>query len=256
MNGHSLEKFKQDLLALGVKPGDTVLMHSSFKSLGGIEGGAEGLFKAFQEVLGEEGTLILPALSYAFVDAGQPVFDLDQTKSCIGFLPEYFRTQVPHVIRSLHATHSCCLWGKRAEEMAAGHEKDFTPVGENSPFAKLPKVEGKILMLGCHPDHNTSMHGVEETAEPPYLLEKHFTSYVLKNGEQEIHQQAIRHNFVVDGVHWNQRYSRIIGLLDENEVSHGKVLDADCYLMSAKAVWEKGHEKLMEDPWYFVEKPV
>lgn len=252
---HSLEQFKQDLKALGVQPGDTLLMHSSYKSLGGIEGGAEGLFSALAALLGGEGTLILPALSYEGVTAAQPVFDRQNTPSCIGYLPEYFRTKVHGVIRSLHATHSCCLLGKRAQEMAAEHEMDLTPVGPHSPFAKLPQVGGKILMLGCHPDHNTSMHGVEETAVPPYLLQDHPTAYVLRDGEREIHQQAFRHNFVVKGQYCNQRYARILDLLDETEATYGKVLDGDCVLMSARAVWEKGHAKLMEDPWFFVDKP-
>jgi len=252
---HSLAQFQNDLRALGVQQGDTLLMHSSFKSLGGIEGGAQGLFCALMEVLGQDGTLILPALSYATVNAEQPIFDRANTPSCIGFLPEFFRTQVPGVVRSLHATHSCCALGKRAYEMTCDHELDDTPVGPHSPFAKLPHVNGKILILGSHPDHNTSLHGVEETAVPPYLFREERVHYVLRDGEKEIHQQALRHNFYVDGVHWDQRYARIIDLLSEKEVKKGKVLSADCVLMDAKAVWEKGHAKLMEDPWYFVEKP-
>ena len=144
---------------------------------------------------------------------------------------------------------------KRAYEMTCDHELDDTPVGPHSPFAKLPHVNGKILILGSHPDHNTSLHGVEETAVPPYLFREERVHYVLRDGEKEIHQQALRHNFYVDGVHWDQRYARIINLLSEEEVKKGKVLSADCVLMDAKAVWEKGHEKLLEDPWYFVEKP-
>ena len=45
-NRHSMEQFKKDLLALGVCEGDTIMMHSSFKALGGIEGGAEGIFRS------------------------------------------------------------------------------------------------------------------------------------------------------------------------------------------------------------------
>ena len=41
---HSAQQFRSNLLALGLKAGDTVMMHSSFKSLGGIEGGAETVF--------------------------------------------------------------------------------------------------------------------------------------------------------------------------------------------------------------------
>jgi len=33
------------------------------------------------------------------------------------------------------------------------------------------------------------------------------------------------------------------------------VLDADCVLMRAKAVWRKGKEMLTQDPFYFVDHP-
>ena len=57
---HTLQQLKQELAALGIQPGDTVLMDSSYKSLGGIEGGAKGFFEAFLELLGEKGSLVLP----------------------------------------------------------------------------------------------------------------------------------------------------------------------------------------------------
>lgn len=247
------------LARLGVQPGDTILMHSSYKSLGGIEGGAAAFFEAFLELLGPEGTLVLPALSFDSVSKKQPVFDALLTPVCpgIGYLNEYFRTQVPNVIRSLHPTHSCCMTGKHAAFLAAGHENDDTPVGRNSPFSKLPKIGGKILMLGCSPDHNTSMHGVEETAEPPYLLKREErVRFVLKDAQGNEHiQSALCHNFVLNGHYCEQRYSRILPLLNGNEIVRGKVLESDCVLMDASAVWQKGREKLLEDPFYFVERP-
>lgn len=256
MEIQSLEKLKQDLSALGIRTGDVVLMHSSYKSLGGVENGAQEFFATFLDLLGPEGTLIVPVLSYRTVNVAQPVFDRNNTPSCVGYLSEYFRTQVPGVVRSMHPTHSCCLYGKLAQQMAEGHELDDTPVGPHSPFARLPLFNGKILMLGCGTACNTSMHGVEETAQPPYLFSDNMrVDYILHDGDRVIHQHAYRHFFGegnVDHV-YAQRYSRLIPLLTDEEAKQGKVLCADSYLLSAKAVWEKGHNKLLEDPCYFVE---
>ena len=251
---HTLEQFKKDLYDLGIRPGDTVMMHSSYKSLGGIEGEAEGFFKAFMELLGPDGTLILPAFSFDSINAQNPVFNREKTPSCVGYLTEYFRTEVKGVIRSLHATHSCSLLGKRAEELASGHELDETPVGKNSPIYKLQNIGGKILMLGCSTHHNTSMHGVEETAEPPYLFDRENkrVDYTLIDGERTIFRPSLRHNFVIGENYYVQQYGKVVDLLDETEVTEGKVLDADCVLFSAEAVWKKGKAKLLEDPFYFV----
>lgn len=38
-----------------------------------------------------------------------------------------------------------------SKEITKDHEKDITPLGENSPFRKLPEYGGKILMPGCTP---------------------------------------------------------------------------------------------------------
>jgi len=257
---HSTRQLTDDLRALGVRPGDAVLMHSSWKSLGGVEGGPKAFFEAFIGLLGPEGTLILPALSYESVSAEQPVFDVKTTPVCpdVGFLPEYFRTQVPGVVRSLHPTHSCCMAGKHAAFLAEGHGLDETPVGPHSPFAKLPQLNGWILMLGCSPDRNTSMHGVEETAEPPYLLDRRGkVRYILRDADgRETERLSWQHDFDAgSGEHYIQRYSRILPLLSGDELHRGKVLDADCVLMRAAAVWKKGHDALERDPFYFVDRP-
>lgn len=249
------EKIKQDLSALGIQPGDVVLMHSSFKSLGQVEGGAQTFFEAFLELLGDEGTLVLPALSFNTVTKETPLFDRNETPGCVGYLSEYFRTNVPGVVRSMHATHSCCAIGKYAQELIKDHEKDETPVGENSPFRKLPNYNGKILMLGCGKFCNTSMHGVEELTKPPYLLDfDNPITYTLKDKDNTITIKSLRHYFLNEqGAHIGQRYDRVADLLSETEITHGFVLESECFLMDAKAVWEKGNEKLKENPYYFVD---
>ncbi|MBE6758162.1 MAG: AAC(3) family N-acetyltransferase [Ruminococcaceae bacterium] len=250
-----IDKLQRDLSRLGIHRGDTVMMHSSYKSLGeGIT--PADFFQGFLDLLGEEGTLVLPALSYETVTYEHPFFDRSETPSCVGYLSEFFRTQVTGVRRSLHATHSCTAVGKHADFLLNGHEKDLTPVGANSPISKLPQVNGKMLMLGCHPDHNTALHGVEEKGGAPYIFDPtRRISYVLKDGEQVIHQTARRHDFHKTDCDYEQKYARILDLLDEGvEYTRGKVLAADCYLLSARAVWEKGLAKLAEDPCFFVNK--
>lgn len=254
---YTKEQIKNDLYNLGVHSGDVILMHSSFKSLGEIDGGAKAFFEAFSELLGSDGTLILPSLSFATVTRDNPVFDIESTPSCVGYLAEYFRTSVTGVVRSLHATHSCCALGKYAVEITQGHEKDTTPVGENSPFTRLPRYNGKILMLGCGTRCNTSMHGVEEITEPPYCIDReNMIEYTLKDGDKILKVKSYPHNFATEsGEHWIQRYDRITELLDSDKISFGRVLDAECCLMDAKDVWEKGNRMLAREPLYFVDYP-
>ena len=54
VNIHSKKQLKEDFIRLGIKPGDKVLIHSSYKSLGGIEDGAAGFFEVITDGGGGE----------------------------------------------------------------------------------------------------------------------------------------------------------------------------------------------------------
>ena len=61
----SYEKLRADLENIGVRPGDVLVVHSSLKSMGHVEGGAECVIAALTDAIGPEGTLILPAFTFA-----------------------------------------------------------------------------------------------------------------------------------------------------------------------------------------------
>ncbi len=241
------EKMKQDFIDLGIRDDDTILMHSSLSSLGFVDGGAETVIDTLLSVL-KNGTLLVPCLSYMTVNRDNPVFDVKNTPSCIGAISEYFR-KCEGVIRSLHPTHSVCGIGKNAKEILGHHLDTDTPVGANSPFSLLRKYNGKVLMLGCTLRPNTSMHGVEETAEPWYVLTKDKTEFTLIDENGKEYRQSYRcHNF--GETRMAQRYERLANIMD---IPHGKVLEAECWLIPANEMWEKGREKLLSEEEYFVE---
>lgn len=248
-----IKKIHDDLCALGVKRGDVLLIHASYRSMGNIEGGAKAFFDALLSYLGENGTLVMPALSFDDVTPESPYFSVKETPSCVGYMTEYFRTSVEGVLRSMNPTHSCCAKGFYAKELAADHEKDITPVGEHSPFAKLPRYGGKILFIGCSTDHNTMMHGVEEAAGLPFVLAPDPVDYLLEDesGNRYPHR-AYPHYFKVDGRYLRAEYSRIEPMLANGEIRRGKLLEADCVLMDASAVWNKALNEMKRDPWAFI----
>ena len=248
------ERFFTDLAALGIRKDDTVMIHTSLRSLGKIEGGARTLASWLLEYIGDEGTLIFPAFSYNYVTRENPVFEQKSTPSNIGYFPEFVRTEVAEAKRSLHPTHSCSVIGKRRDELIKNHELDLTPVGKNSPIMKLADIGGKVLFIGCPVSHATIMHGVEELAEPPYLYEKEPIEYTMIDESGNIHKQiAKRHNFVLNGINYLQRYNKLTELLTDKEKKHGKLLEADCWCLSAEAIRRRGKEKLIEEPFFFVE---
>lgn len=236
----------QDLYNLGLQKDDIILMHSSLSSLGYVEGGADTVIDTLLTVL-NEGTLMIPALSYATVNAENPVFSVSGTPSCVGAISETFRVRAG-VIRSLHPTHSVCGFGKYAEEILSQHRNSATPAGNKSPFALLPQYGGKILMLGCGLRPNTSMHAVEELVYPWYLMKREKISFRLidENGVFT-DKEYLCHNF--NGV--IQRYDRVAELMP---VKCGMVLGAVCYLIDAAAMWKAAEKALRADEEHFIDR--
>lgn len=245
----TIGKIKADLQALGVKNGDNLLVHSSLRSLGKVEGGAETVIRGMLEALGGEGTLLFPALSYVAVNAANPVFDVCNTPSCVGALPEYFRTR-PGTVRSLHPTHSMSGIGKNTAELFGDHWRSTTSCGEFSPFRKLRDLGGWVLFLGCSTHPNTMMHAVEELVDPPYLHTDPVDYRIIREDGSAITMRVRRHNFKG----YRQRYDRLCALLKDDEIRRGKVLEADCTLLNIPAIWREGLAALQKDPFFFVEE--
>jgi len=243
------KRIAADLKAAGLRPGGVALVHSSLASLGHVPGGAETVAAGLLEALGADGTLLMPALSYEHVHAGQPRFDVRRTPSNVGTIPEHFRTR-PGTRRSLHPTHSVCGVGPGAAEILGEHHLGRTPCGPHSPFRRVRESGGQVVFLGCGMQPNTSMHGVEELVEPPYLFAGTVVFELVREDGQKRGMECRIHGF--QG--WAQRYERIAPLLEEDGLQSGKVLQATVHVLEAEKMWERGERALRRDPFFFVEK--
>lgn len=243
------DEFVRHLLELGVRPGGVLMVHSSLKALGPRAGGPAGVIEALRRALGPDGTLLMPALTYATVTPERPFYDARRTPSCVGVIPETFRL-APGVRRSLHPTHSVCAAGPMTGDLLGAHASDRTPCGVGSPFRRLPQVRGQILMLGCGLEPNTSMHAIEELVVPPYLFGEPLAyTMVLEDGSR-VERMYTPHDFAG----WKQRYDRIGQMLEAPALRVGAVLGARCHLLDAPRLWERALEALRADPLAFVER--
>ena len=118
----------RDIHTLDLDPHGTVMIHSSCKAIGLVEGGAHTVLDAWCDFY-REGLLIFPTHTWDRVGKEHPVFDSRRDPSCVGILSELFR-QRPGVVRSLHPTHSVAALGKDAREYTAGEEKAVTPLAQ------------------------------------------------------------------------------------------------------------------------------
>lgn len=202
---------------LGVKPGDVVLVHSSMRGLGYIDGGPNAVVDALLEAVGSDGTVLFPTLTGRATDGPEypPAIELSSTRCAafVGIVPETARTRAD-AIRSVHPTHSVVAIGANREEWTSGHQNGHSPCDEASPYFRLMEQGGKILLLGgvTH-DSNTSLHCIEELAAVPYHLQHDVTNGTVRLSGGDI-------VIVPNQLHlWQNRYSHLDLLRDFNVVA-------------------------------------
>jgi aminoglycoside 3-N-acetyltransferase len=167
-----------DLAALGLSTGDTVLVHSSMKAIGWVPGGRVAVVQALLDVLGPDGTLVVPAQTggnseprlwtnppvpqewWPVIREHMPAFDPAITPSLgIGAVAEAVRTW-PGAVRSDHPHTSFAAVGARAAALMARHDLE-SQLGEGSPLRALEDVGARVLLLGAGFDACTAFHLAE-----------------------------------------------------------------------------------------------
>ena len=170
---------RQDIIdgirSLGVEAGDLLLVHSSLRSFGRVEGGARAVADALIASVGPTGTLILPTFNY-----GQLPYDPATTQSLTGAITDAF-WRMPGVLRSRHPTHSFAAAGPMAAGLLAGDENVET-FGRGSPLWRVHQRNGWVLLIGCDHRVNSVIHLAEEGMHVPYLGRTR-VAHVLRGNE-------------------------------------------------------------------------
>jgi aminoglycoside 3-N-acetyltransferase len=162
----------QGLRSLGICSPDVIFVHSSLSSFGSVEGGAEAVIKGLLAAVAPEGTVMVPTLtgSRELGPEYPPYFDVRASACWTGLIPETFR-QRPEALRSLHPTHSVAAIGPRSQEMLEGHELSPTPCGPETPYGRLVRAGGWVVLLGVGLACVTLFHHVEEVAGLSYHMQ-------------------------------------------------------------------------------------
>ena len=240
------ERMVRELRALGVRPGDTLFVHSSYRSLGNVEGGAETVIRALEDALGPEGLLLLP--SFNLVEGGYEgrakTWNIATTRSTVGWITELART-MPGTFRSNHYSHSVAARGKDAERYVADHLAreglrspwDREPwgytYGDSSPMLKAYRdPRGKVLMLGVDYHSSTYCH----------LVETLYWNELLQRDPKADYRWINREEI---GAYWDS-----LGRL-----TRGRVGEAECRLFAIRDFVDTLLEAFRHEPDRWVRRP-
>ena len=192
---------KAALTDVGVRNGQTIMVHTSLSSLGYVCGGAQAVIEALLDCVGNEGTVMMPTQSWKNLDptAGVywrepeewwpaireyiPAYDKRITPTnTMGAVSEMFR-QWPGTLRSDHPARSVAAWGHYAQYLTENH--DLSDIfGDSSPVGRLYELDGYVLLIGVGYDKNTSLHLADVRAEYPGKHMVTLNSAIKVNGQR------------------------------------------------------------------------
>lgn len=206
------------LRAIGVHPGDLLMVHTSLRAIGAIAGGPQTLLDALLEALGPQGTLAAyvswQQSSYEATLDGRaltpaqrnawPVFDPAGAAPYDGFGQfNRFICSHPQVRRSAHPDASIAAIGRRAAELTADHAL-VDGYGPATPLGRIVAEGGRVLMLGAPPGSITALHLAEALARIPGKRRVRYQVPVCVDGEscwreaEEFDTNALLDAFVDD----------------------------------------------------------
>lgn len=255
---HTKDALIKDIKASGLNPKGTVLIHSSMKAIGQVEGGADTVLDALADYM-SEGLLLFPAHSWHENNLKDNIYDVRTEPSCVGLLTNLFKDR-PGVVRSMHPSHSVAALGTRAAEYV---DKDrqiienqgfITPCPRYGCFGSLYDEKAQLLFLGAPLTTNTFIHSIEEWLEIPDRLKATPRQITLVDGQGN-------QSFVALTGHYNsygdvsKNYDKMEGpLLDRGIAKLCQIGDAKCYLIDVVAMADLIVSYLKIDPDLFVDK--
>lgn len=248
----TFEKLVEGFRELGVEEGDTLLVHSSYKSFGPVDGGPQTVIRALETALGAEGTLIMPTFNFDF-NKGAP-WDVRTTPSQMGVLTELVRTD-PRAKRVFHPIYSFAVLGKHAEML--GRLRYKSSYERNSVFGKLRDLDGKIMVIGLsYTNSMTFFHHIEQMEGVDYRFLKQFTGQVTdENGNTYTDTFEMLVRDIDKGV---VTEVNPMGALMEQAgiVKVRKIGGADVKLMKANEVYEFTAREMKRDPFllYYIKE--
>jgi aminoglycoside 3-N-acetyltransferase len=253
---HSRQELADGFRALGVAPGDTVMMHASVRAVGEIAGGPDQIHLALKDALTAEGTLLMYASCPAYVDeAGRGHLTPDQEREVLEKLPafdpftarsardngalvELLRTYPgsrvnPHVARFV-------VWGKQAAYLISKQPWNYA-FGRDSALERFVGIGGKILLLGCDHDAVTFLHYAEHIVDIPDKRIARYRVPVDENGSR-VWRDMEEFDTSGQGAHpnWPDRFfARIVDTcLAQANNAGGDVGNARSFLLDARGLLE------------------
>ncbi len=236
-----------DLKKLGLERGIAVEVHSSLKSIGFVEGGAQTVINALMDVVSEEGAIVMSAYLVTpliplteeekRIGITAKVRKFDEHANCksgMGVIVDTF-CKLPNTYLG-KGINRVCAWGHNAKLHSQGYEY-------------LLSIDGWVLLIGVDIHRCSCMHTAEDKVELPKEIDEHFQL------PEEIQRQYPRADWYVEyqDPHKTLPEDAWGKVQSEAErrglIRRGYIGQAECRLFKAQPVVDIYEEFLRKDPF-------
>lgn len=201
---HTKSSILNDLARMNAPLGTVVLVHTSLRAVGEVEGRGEGFLDALIEYFtADGGLLMIPTHTWKNLDGdiSKPTLDMSSPETCIGTLPNIAAVH-PMAHRSLHPTHSMSVFDGKTKSGEPGPAEDYingevmvdTSTSPNGCYGRIYDVGGKILLIGVGHNRDTYLHSVEERMDVPNRLSAGMVSTKIRLKSGDVIERPIHHH--------------------------------------------------------------
>lgn len=233
---------------LGLRTGDIVFVHSSLRSMGYVQGGAEAVVDAILDTLGPQGTLVVPTFTFSHGKDGGAIFDPARDPSEMGRLTETVRTRAG-AARSRHLVHSVAALGPHAKQITA--VQGAAAWAADGPFWQLFVLDARILLLGVPYLRCTYFHVIEQLVQVSYRRWRSRAAMIRESNGAVRDLPTVSYG-PEQGFGGND-FNKLGALLEQRGLAHaGAVGNAVARLFPARGALEVGIAEYRRDPQLFV----
>lgn len=226
------------LEAMGVPRDRVVLMHSSLRLVGRVEGGAQALLDALiLHCTAEGGLFCVPTHTWA--NLGKAVtLDMSDPATCLGAFSDLAAAD-PRALRSQNPTHSMAVFGDRARAEAFIADDAYVGSGTapDSCYGKLCAEGGCVLLVGVAHNRNTYLHCVDEMLGVPNRLTAEPVDVTVRLASGELIRRRVRAHHTDYTCDISQRFPkfetafRYHGAITDGFVGHAPTQCCDARIM-------------------------
>ena len=170
-----------------------VLMHSSLRLVGAVEGGAKGLLDILIDYFTSEGGLFcVPTHTWMSLNK-EITLDMSDPNTCLGAFSDFCAAD-PRAVRTEHPSHSMAVFGD--PDRVRAFVKDEPTVTTCTPpdgcYGKIYEMGGTILLVGVSHNRNTYLHCVDEMLNIPNRMSDKIMSLTVKRPTGEVVARPIQ----------------------------------------------------------------